>query len=115
MWFEASSFGIDRMYEVEKALDKSVVEQADALAASDQRGALVNILVVVVILALVLLITTGMARSLTTPLRRLRSEALEIAGHRLPDLVQRLRETDASREVGPARRPHRRQRRRRDR
>ncbi|WP_459802420.1 sensor histidine kinase [Herbidospora sp. RD11066] len=101
VWFEASSFGIDRMYEVEKALDKSVVEQADALAAGDQRGALINILIVVVILALVLLITTGMARSLTTPLRRLRSEALEIAGHRLPDLVQRLRESDTSHETVP--------------
>ncbi|WP_245657860.1 sensor histidine kinase [Herbidospora mongoliensis] len=99
VWFEASSFGIDRMYEVEKGLDKSIIEQADALADSDQRGALINILVVVVILALVLLITTGMARSLTTPLRRLRSEALEIAGHRLPDLVQRLRENDASHET----------------
>ncbi|WP_245674799.1 nitrate- and nitrite sensing domain-containing protein [Herbidospora cretacea] len=103
VWFEASSFGINRMYEVEKALDKSIIDQADALAASDQRGALVNILIVVVILALVLLITTGMARSLTTPLRRLRSEALEIAGHRLPDLVQRLRETDASAQDSP---PH---------
>ncbi len=101
IWFESSSFGIERMNEVEKQLVGSVVKQADTLAAADQRGALVNILVVVVILALVLLITTGMARSLTTPLRRLRSEALEIAGHRLPDLVQRLRESDSAADAVP--------------
>ncbi len=95
-WFEVSTFGIDRMHEVEKAQIAWISQRADTLAAADQRGAIANIIVVVVILGLVLVITTAMARSLVKPLRKLRSEALEIAGHRLPELVQRLRDSDGN-------------------
>ena len=46
-----------------------------------------------------LLVTVVMARSLVGPLRRLRREALFIAGRRLPETVQQLRESDGA--AGP--------------
>ncbi|GAA0428938.1 hypothetical protein Acor_39670 [Acrocarpospora corrugata] len=96
LWFQVSSIGIDKMHEAEKLQIASIVDRADGFAAADQRGAIANIIVVVLILGLVLVITTAMARSLVKPLRRLRSEALEIAGHKLPELVQRLRDSDGT-------------------
>ncbi|GIH29696.1 histidine kinase [Acrocarpospora phusangensis] len=95
-WFQVSSAGIDKMHEVEKLQIASIVDRSDVFAAADQRGAIANIIVVVAILGLVLFITTAMARSLVKPLRQLRSEALEIAGHKLPELVQRLRDSDGT-------------------
>ena len=53
---------------------------------------------ILALLLLVLLLTVAIARSMVTPLRRLRTEALEIAGFRLPDVVRNLRVTgDAAR------------------
>ncbi len=37
-----------------------------------------------------------MARSLTRPLRKLRSDALDVAGHRLPDMVRRLSQSEGA-------------------
>ncbi|MEO3858948.1 nitrate- and nitrite sensing domain-containing protein [Acrocarpospora sp. B8E8] len=95
-WFQVSSATVDKMHEVEKLQIASIVDRSNGFAAADQRGAIANIIVVVLILGLVLVITTAMARSLVRPLRRLRSEALEIAGHKLPELVQRLRDSDGT-------------------
>ncbi|WP_157099621.1 sensor histidine kinase [Microbispora sp. ATCC PTA-5024] len=96
LWFDAISETADDMQKVGAALGASVVRRSQDLQQSDRNVAAVNVGMVVVVLVLVLLITAVMARSLVRPLRRLRSEALEIAGHRLPDLVQRLRESDSS-------------------
>ncbi|MFC6085382.1 sensor histidine kinase [Sphaerisporangium aureirubrum] len=95
-WFEAVSDGLDRMQVVQRALGRNVVDQAAEFARSDQSQAAVDIGVLALLLILVLIVTTIVARSLVTPLRRLRREALEIAGRRLPELVQKLRESDSS-------------------
>ncbi|WP_214413446.1 sensor histidine kinase [Sphaerisporangium fuscum] len=98
-WFESSSDGLNRTHQAEQALGRTIVDRAQELARGEQGQAAVNIAVVAVLLVLVLIITIVMARSLVTPLRRLRREALEIAGHRLPDLVQKLRESEGN--TGP--------------
>ncbi|MDH2430087.1 nitrate- and nitrite sensing domain-containing protein [Sphaerisporangium sp. TRM90804] len=98
-WFEAAGDGLDRMQVVQREIGRSVVDRAAELARDEQRQAAVNIGVVALLLILVLVITTVMARSLVTPLRRLRREALEIAGRRLPELVQKLRESESA--AGP--------------
>ncbi|MEU7891153.1 nitrate- and nitrite sensing domain-containing protein [Microbispora bryophytorum] len=94
-WFDAISEQADLMRDVATHLSKSIVARSDALQSTDRNAAVVSITLVIVVLLLVLLITAVMARSLVRPLRRLRSEALEVAGHRLPSLVQRLRESDS--------------------
>ncbi|GAB3144284.1 sensor histidine kinase [Microbispora hainanensis] len=93
-WFDAISEQADLMRDVMSGMTKSIATRSDALQSSDRNVAVVSITMVVIVLLLVLLITAAMARSLVRPLRRLRSEALEVAGHRLPAMVQRLRESE---------------------
>ncbi|MBX6384934.1 MAG: nitrate- and nitrite sensing domain-containing protein [Microbispora sp.] len=95
-WFEAISEQADLMRDVMGELSKSIVARSDELQSSDRNAAILSVTLVVVVLLLVLLITSVMARSLVRPLRRLRSEALDVAGHRLPAMVQRLRESDGT-------------------
>ncbi|MGW4643819.1 nitrate- and nitrite sensing domain-containing protein [Sphaerisporangium sp. NPDC004334] len=95
-WFDAASDGLNRMHEAQRTLGRSIVDQAADLARADQSQAAVNIGVVALLLILVLVITTVMARSLVSPLRQLRREALEIAGRRLPEMVQKLRESEGN-------------------
>ncbi|MEU8199473.1 nitrate- and nitrite sensing domain-containing protein [Microbispora amethystogenes] len=95
-WFDAITETGDQMHKVNLALAHAVITRSEEFQASDQRVAAINVALVVAVLLVVLVITLVMARSVVRPLRRLRSEALEVAGHRLPDLVQRLRESDSA-------------------
>ncbi|GGL21272.1 hypothetical protein Sme01_40330 [Sphaerisporangium melleum] len=92
IWYTSTSAVADRMRKVEERLVGSVVQQSQALQADAERQATISGAVIIVLLLLVLVITAVVASSLTRPLRRLRAEALEIAGSRLPQTVQRLRE-----------------------
>ena len=79
---------IDRMREVEKRYAQDIVVRSQELRNAEQSRALLVAAVGRGPAADVLLITTGVARSLVRPLRRLRREALEVAGERLPAYVQ---------------------------
>ncbi len=92
-WFEASNVVVDSMRGVEQRQAAGIVTRSEALSADERQRAYVIAGAVIALLVAVLLITTGVARSLVRPLRRLRAEALEIAGKRLPDFVQHLRES----------------------
>ncbi|GII91394.1 hypothetical protein Ssi02_16250 [Sinosporangium siamense] len=99
-WFEAMAVVVDRMRVVEQRHTKSIVTRSQDLSDQERGQAVMAAGAVGALLLAVLLITSGVARSLVRPLRRLRSEALEIAGDRLPDFVQRVRETrDAEAEI----------------
>ena len=92
-WLEASSDIVERMRTVEEQVANTLIMQSDSLQASEQRGALIAAGLSGLLLLLVLVITAVMARSLVRPLRRLRTEALSIAGQRLPETVQSMRES----------------------
>ncbi|MEO3797239.1 nitrate- and nitrite sensing domain-containing protein [Nonomuraea sp. B10E15] len=92
-WHDAAAVVVDSMRTVERRRAEGIVARSEALSADERRKAYVTAGAVLALLVAVLLITTGVARSLVRPLRRLRSEALEIAGRRLPDFVQHLRES----------------------
>ncbi|MBN6056331.1 sensor histidine kinase [Nonomuraea sp. RK-328] len=92
-WTEAAGVVVDAMREVERRQAAGIVARSAALSQDEERRAYVIAGAVLALLLAVLLITTGVARSLVRPLRRLRGEALEIAGRRLPEFVQRLRES----------------------
>ncbi|SFI41677.1 Signal transduction histidine kinase [Streptosporangium canum] len=92
-WFDASSDTIERMRVVEKRIADTLITQSRVLQESEQQGALIAGGLSVLLLILVLAITAIMARSLVRPLRTLRTEALSIAGQRLPDTVQSMRES----------------------
>ncbi|MGI5491887.1 nitrate- and nitrite sensing domain-containing protein [Microtetraspora malaysiensis] len=93
-WFDAASFQTDSMRKVGEALTDTIIAKSTTLEQEARSGAVSNIVLVIGLLLVVVLITTVMARSLVRPLRRLRAEALEIAGQRLPETVQRLRESE---------------------
>ncbi|MFG1875412.1 nitrate- and nitrite sensing domain-containing protein [Sphaerisporangium sp. NPDC049003] len=95
-WYTSTTAVADRMRKVEERLVGSVVQQSQALQEQAQRQAMISGSLILVLLLLVLIITAVVASSLTRPLRRLRAEALEIAGVRLPETVQRLRESTES-------------------
>ncbi|MFC7589027.1 nitrate- and nitrite sensing domain-containing protein [Nonomuraea antimicrobica] len=93
-WFESISETVDRHHQMQKSLSEQVATRAADVASGDRQLAAVNIGLVAALLLLVLAITALMASSLVRPLRRLRGDALKIAGHTLPDLVRQLRSAD---------------------
>ncbi|GAA3217073.1 sensor histidine kinase [Nonomuraea helvata] len=93
-WFQSISETVDRLHQVQKSLGEQVATRSADVASSDRQLAAVNIGIVAVLLVLVLAITALMASSLVRPLRRLRGDALKIAGQTLPDLVRQLRQSD---------------------
>ncbi|MEV0997611.1 nitrate- and nitrite sensing domain-containing protein [Nonomuraea sp. NPDC050202] len=92
-WFDAANVVVDSMRKVEERQAQGIVTRSEALSADERGRAFLTAGAVLALLVAILLITTGVARSLVRPLRRLRGEALEIAGRRLPEFVQHLRES----------------------
>ncbi|MEU7898547.1 nitrate- and nitrite sensing domain-containing protein [Nonomuraea sp. NPDC049152] len=97
-WFEDNAKAISVMQKVETnpdpknpGLAQAVTSRAEELRSAELRTALLIGGAILLLLLLVLLFTVLIARSMVTPLRRLRSEALDIAGSRLPDVVRNLR------------------------
>ncbi len=89
-WFTDMSFTLSTMRTVESDELSSVIAQARSLQQGAQDSEKLTAVVVLVLLLLILMVTIGVARSMIRPLRRLRTDALEVAGQRLPDMVRRL-------------------------
>ncbi|MER5318715.1 nitrate- and nitrite sensing domain-containing protein [Streptosporangium roseum] len=92
-WYDAATVTIDRMRDVEQRHAQDIVTRSQELGDAEQSRALLVAGSIAGLLLVVLLITTGVARSLVRPLRRLRREALRVAGERLPAYVQQVRES----------------------
>ena len=95
-WYGNMTFTVGKMRAVESQLVSNIVARSRSLQSSATRSAVITSVITLVLLILVLLITTLVARSMIRPLRRLREDALDIAGTRLPDMVRRLSETEGS-------------------
>ncbi|WP_336208244.1 sensor histidine kinase [Nonomuraea sp. LPB2021202275-12-8] len=96
LWFDSMTDTLDRMRKVEAQMADTIVLRSSALQAAEQRTALIVAIAIVALLLVVLAVTIIMARSLVRPLRRLRGEALQIAGQRLPETVRKLRESEST-------------------
>ncbi|MFC4057552.1 nitrate- and nitrite sensing domain-containing protein [Planomonospora corallina] len=92
-WYDSTSAIVDGMRTLEKDMTASVVARSQELESAEYRNALLSGGAILVLLVLILLITAWVAGTLVVPLRRLRSEALEVAGSRLPETVRVLRES----------------------
>ncbi|MEV5504069.1 nitrate- and nitrite sensing domain-containing protein [Nonomuraea fuscirosea] len=99
-WFEVSTGKIDALRAVEKELSSSVILRARGLVEGANRSAMISGGLILLLLIVVIAIISLIARSLIRPLRRLRREALDIAGQRLPETVQGLRDSGDG-TVGP--------------
>ena len=95
-WYKNMTSTLGKMRSVENTLMTSINSRSNSLQTSATRSAVIISIITLVLLILVLLVTTFVARSMIRPLRRLREDALDIAGTRLPDMVRRLSETEGS-------------------
>ncbi|MGW2152859.1 nitrate- and nitrite sensing domain-containing protein [Nonomuraea sp. NPDC001699] len=101
-WFGDNKVAIGVLHEIEKDLADKVNLRSQELREAEIRNAIIAGVLILALLLVVLLLTVAIARSLVGPLRRLRTEALEIAGFRLPDVVRQLRVSgEASTDVRP--------------
>ncbi len=81
---------------VANGLTTAITGRADTLRSNATRSLLVTSLVTLLLLLLVVLVSTIVARSLIRPLRKLRTDALDVAGHRLPEMVRRLSQSEGA-------------------
>ncbi len=95
-WYKNMTSTLGKMRSVENTLMNNINSRSNSLQTSATRSAVIISIITLVLLILVLLVTTFVARSMIRPLRRLREDALDIAGTRLPDMVRRLSETEGS-------------------
>ena len=96
-WYGAMSNVIDfQMGSVERTLVGDIIARTQVLLRGAVIAALGVALAVLAVLALALLFTVVVARSMVRPLRRLRAGALEVAGVRLPETVRRMSESDGA-------------------
>ncbi|HXZ72183.1 MAG TPA: nitrate- and nitrite sensing domain-containing protein [Streptosporangiaceae bacterium] len=81
---------------VERSLVNAITDRTVQLRNAAFVSALVVAIAVLLLLALSLLFTVMVARSMVRPLRRLRAGALEVAGVRLPETVRRMSESEGA-------------------
>ena len=98
-WYTSQSTQIQDMRQVSDGLVGQITAQANSLESTSLRNAIIISLATLLLLLLVLLITTFVARSMIRPLRKLRADALEVAGSKLPDMVRRLSESEGGDET----------------
>ncbi len=82
--------------DVANQLTTAITDRANTLRSEATAQLLVTSLVTLLLLLLVLLVSTIVARSLIRPLRKLRTDALDVAGHRLPEMVRRLSQSEGT-------------------
>src|SRR5215468_4147492 len=93
VWYDNTSGTIGLMRTIENQVSAAIVARSQALQQGAQRSALLTGAVTGGVLLLVLIATIIVARSLVDPLRRLQTDALEIATVRLPARVAELSES----------------------
>ncbi|MFF2620159.1 nitrate- and nitrite sensing domain-containing protein [Kitasatospora sp. NPDC058046] len=96
-WNQATDTHIQALRNTELALLDEVLTDSRNLKDNALYDAILNTVIVVAALILAGLLTGYVARSMILGMRTLRSAALEIADHRLPDLVEKLSKTDPDR------------------
>jgi signal transduction histidine kinase len=95
-WYKDMSTKIGDTRKVADELASAVSSRASQLRSQATQTLLITSVVTLVLLLLVLLVSTIVARSLIRPLRKLRSDALDVAGHRLPEMVRRLSQSEGA-------------------
>ena len=90
------SFTVGKVRQVADELTGNISTQANTFRTNATTGLLVTSLVTLLLLLLVALVSTIVARSLIRPLRKLRADALDVAGRRLPEMVRRLSQSEGA-------------------
>ena len=99
-WFTTQSRQIQDIQAVidgqtgQPSVVSEIQSQASSLVNGAYQSALLISVLVVALIIIVIMITVVVARSMIRPLRKLRADALEIAGTKLPEMVRRLSESE---------------------
>src|SRR5689334_10750019 len=95
-WKQDMTLTIGDTRAVANDLTTRITSRANTLRSDATTDLLVTGLVTLFLLALVVMVSTIVARSLIRPLRKLRTDALDVAGHKLPEMVRRLSQSEGS-------------------
>ena len=96
-WFAAATAEFDAYRAIEQDLVDEAVAEAREVASSARTEMLVNSAVVLAALLLAFVVAGLMARAMSRDMRRLRAAAFEVAGHRLPAVVDQLSQVNPGR------------------
>ncbi|ARQ68294.1 sensor histidine kinase [Streptomyces marincola] len=105
-WFTAATAEFDAYHTLEQELVDTAVAEAGDIAATARRDMGVNAALVLGALTIAVVLAALMARSMSRNMSRLRAAAFEVAGERLPAVVDQLSRTrpgDVDTRVAPLR------------
>lgn len=94
-FFAASTLGFDAYRGIQVNLTDAALASAHDIADEARRDAVVNAALVLASLLVAFVLASWVARTMSTGMRRLSASAIEIAGVRLPALVEQMSRTDA--------------------
>jgi len=95
-WYTNQTYTVGKVRQVADQLVAAITARAGTLRSQATQALLITSLVTLLLLLIVLVVTTIVTRSLIRPLRKLRSDALDVAGHRLPEMVRRLSQSEGA-------------------
>ena len=101
-WMAASTTEIELQRVVEARLLDEVIARSRTLGGAAQRRVVAGAALVALVLTVALLTSLAVAQSMVRPLQRLRSSAIQVAEHRLPEAMRRLRAPRADEVEAPA-------------
>ncbi|NJQ08537.1 sensor histidine kinase [Streptomyces lonarensis] len=96
-WFDAVTVRFDAYRDVERELVEDAVHEARAVAADARTDMITNSALVIAALLAAFVVAGLMARGMSRSMTRLRDAALDVAEHRLPEVVAQLSQADPGR------------------
>jgi hypothetical protein len=90
-WWRSSTAELELIRSVEQDLLEDAIQGAANRYSIERRNAFLAIATIVLIMMLALLLSWLIGRSMARSLRQLRTQALDVAQHRLPEAIHRLR------------------------
>jgi hypothetical protein len=90
-WWRSSTQELELIRYVEQDLLEDAIQSAVSRSGLERRNAIAAISVIALIMLLALLLSWLIGRSMARSLRQLRTQALDVAQHRLPEAINRLR------------------------
>ncbi|WP_329407463.1 nitrate- and nitrite sensing domain-containing protein [Streptomyces sp. NBC_00704] len=96
-FFAASTLGFDAYRSVQVNLTDAALASAQDIADDARRDAITNTALVLASVLAAFLLASWVARTMSTGMRRLSASAIEIAGKRLPSLIEQMSQPDAGR------------------
>ncbi|MER6789780.1 nitrate- and nitrite sensing domain-containing protein [Streptomyces sp. NPDC000658] len=94
-FFAASTLGFDAYRSIQVNLTDAALASAQDIADDARRDAITNTALVLAAVLAAFLLASWVARTMSTGMRRLSASAIEIAGKRLPGLIDQMSQPDA--------------------